>query len=247
MTAKQHQLIAILEMIRIEDFVKTFYGAGRPPEDRKAIARAFVAKAVYNLDSTRQLIERLKVDSQLRRICGWINSQSVPEEWSFSRAFAEFSDSALGARVHETLIKSNYDGQIVGHISRDSSEIEAREKPQKAETEEAAPAIKFPVGRPRKGEQRPLPEPTRLERQENMTLEEMEADLPRVCNVGSKTNSKGFKETPGWRSGGACVWLKTRRGKCTETTEIAPPNFQSISRKGVPPSGRKPHNPRYHR
>ncbi len=195
LTSRQRQLIGILEMIRIEDFVKTAAGAGRPPEDRKAIARAFVAKAVYNLDSTRQLIERLKVDSQLRRICGWINPGSVPEEWSFSRAFAEFSDSALGAKVHETLIKSKYDGQIAGHISRDSTEIEAREKPQKAEPQEAAPKQKFPVGRPRKEEQRPLPEPTRLECQGNMTLEEMEADLPRACNVGSKKNSKGFKET----------------------------------------------------
>jgi transposase len=195
LTAKQKQLISTLEMIRIEEFVKVSSGAGRPPEDRKAIARAFVAKAVYNIDSTRMLIDRLKTDSQLRRICGWINPGSVPEEWSFSRAFADYANSNLASRVHETLIKNKYEGQIVGHISRDSTEIEAREKPQKADSKKAASEIKFPVGRPRKDEKRPQPEPTRLERQEKMTLAEMEADLPRACNVGSKKNSKGFKET----------------------------------------------------
>lgn len=195
LTLKQKQFISILEMVKIENFVKISSGAGRPSEDRKAIARAFVGKAVYNLDSTRQLIERLKTDSHFRRICGWINPGSVPEEWSFSRSFALFAESALATQVHEILINRKYDGQIVGHISRDSTEIEAREKPQKLETQVTAPQKKFSVGRPRKEEQRPLPEPTRLERQAKMTLDEMQADLPRLCNVGSKKNSKGFKET----------------------------------------------------
>ena len=47
----------------------------------------------------------------------------------------------------------------------------------------------------KKGEQAPPPEPTRLERQASMTLQEMLDDLPRACNVGSKKNSKGHKET----------------------------------------------------
>jgi hypothetical protein len=50
-------------------------------------------------------------------------------------------------------------------------------------------------GRPKKGEQPPPPEPTRLEHQAAMTLEQMLDDLPRACNVGSKKNSKGYKET----------------------------------------------------
>ena len=49
-------------------------------------------------------------------------------------------------------------------------------------------------GRPKKGEE-PVKDPTRLERQKTMTLEEMLADLPRQCDVGTKKNSKGYKET----------------------------------------------------
>src|ERR1035438_8818628 len=39
------------------------------------------------------------------------------------------------------------------------------------------------------------PEPTRMERQAGMKLEELLAGLPRECNVGSKKNSKGYLET----------------------------------------------------
>src|ERR1700733_5529784 len=47
--------------------------------------------------------------------------------------------------------------------------------------------------RPRRGEI-PPPEPTRLECQTNMTLEQVLDDLPRECNVGAKKSSKGHKE-----------------------------------------------------
>ena len=50
-------------------------------------------------------------------------------------------------------------------------------------------------GRPRKHEERPKPEPTRLERQTTQNLDQMLADLPTACDVGSKKNSKGYKET----------------------------------------------------
>lgn len=196
LTAKQELLIKILEMVRIEESVKSFYGVGRPPEDRKAIARAFIAKAVYNMTTTRELIERLNTDVNLRRVCGWLNAESVPGEWSFSRSFAEFAKSNLPQRVHEVLVKEAFAGQLAGHLSRDASEIEAREKAEKVE-KQIVPQRKFSRGRPKAGETRPAPEPTRIERQEKMTLEEMQADLPRGCNVGSKRNSKGFKES--WR------------------------------------------------
>ena len=50
-------------------------------------------------------------------------------------------------------------------------------------------------GRPRKDEQRPKPEPTRLERQVTQNLGQMLADLPTACDLGCKKNSKGYKET----------------------------------------------------
>jgi hypothetical protein len=58
-----------------------------------------------------------------------------------------------------------------------------------------APPPKRRRGRPRKGEVVPPPEPTRIERQRTQTLEEMLRELPRVCNVGTKTNAQGHKDS----------------------------------------------------
>jgi len=191
LTDKQQELVTTLEMIRIEEFILSSYGyPGRRPEDRVAIARAFVAKMVYNMPTTRALLDRLKTDISLRRICGWERKNDISAEWTFSRAFAEFSESQLPERVHESLIKKHYKDEIVGHNSRDSTAIGAREKPLKKEkvTKEAKKR-----GRPKKGEIR-IKEPTRLEKQAaGMDLSDMLEDLPTACDVGTKKNSKGYK------------------------------------------------------
>ncbi len=194
LTEKQQQLIAILELVRLEEFLSIGHGyPGRPPADRTAIARAFVAKQVYDMPTTRVLLERLQTDRQLRRICGWERKHDVPKEWTFSRAFTEYSEGSLPERVHEALILESYEGEIVGHISRDSTAIEAREKPLKKPAEVAEDKQPKKRGRPKKGEER-VEEPTRLERQAaGMSLPEMLDDLPKPRDVGSKKNSKGFK------------------------------------------------------
>ena len=178
-------------MLRIEEFIYSSRGyPGRPPKDRTAIARSFVAKMVYNLSTTRMLLERLQSDISLRRICGWEQPSEIPKEWTFSRAFAEFSESQLPERVHETFIKKHYDGAIVGHNSRDSTAINAREKPLK-KVKIKQPAQKR--GRPKKGEIRAKVQ-TRIEKQaKGMSLAGMLQDLPKACDVGTKKNSKGYK------------------------------------------------------
>src|SRR5262249_53557491 len=101
LTNKQQRLITALEVIRIEDFVVPHIGVGRPPEDRLPIARAFIAKAIYGHTTTRQLLDQLNWDVRLRRICGWEKAQAVPEEWTFSRAFAELAKQELPTKAHE--------------------------------------------------------------------------------------------------------------------------------------------------
>jgi hypothetical protein len=196
LTDKVRQLIAVLELVQIEAMVGPWCGGvGRPALHERAIARAFVAKAVYNLSHTRQLLDRLHNDPCLRRICGWSSRSEIPHESQFSRAFAGFAASELPQRLHAALIEATQKERLVGHISRDSTEIEAREKPQSTQVEAAPAKPRRKRGRPRKGEQPAPPEPTRLERQAKMKLEEMLDDLPRACNVGTKKNSKGYKET----------------------------------------------------
>jgi hypothetical protein len=191
LTEKQQQLVTTLEMVRIEEFIYSSRGfPGRPPQDRTAIARAFVAKTIYNLPTTRALLDRLEADSALRRICGWERKNDVPDEWTFSRAFTEFSKARLPERVHEAFIKKSYAGELVGHNARDSTAIEAREKPLK---KKAIQKIAAKRGRPKQGEERIKPL-TRIERQASgMGLADMLNDLPIACDVGTKKNSKGYK------------------------------------------------------
>jgi hypothetical protein len=160
LTAQHERLVIVLDVARVETFVQMWAGLpGRPPEDRHALARAFVAKAVLDLATTSGLIERLAVDARLRRLCGWERASQAPSESTFSRAFAAFAQSSLPALVHEALVKRAYKNCIVGHISRDATAIEAREKPAKVETPETP---KRKCGRPKKGETVVKPEPRRL-------------------------------------------------------------------------------------
>ena len=193
LTEKQQQFVQTLEVIRVEDHIpRRVRMPGRPRKDRAAVARAFVAKAVYDLPTTRRLLDRLATDRPLRRICGWETRRQVPSESLFSHAFDEFATTQLPLRVHETVIQKTHHDRLVGHLSRDSTAIAAREKPA---TKDKPPApSQRKRGRPKKGEERPH-EPTRLQRQGTMTKPEMLADLPTACDVGTKKNSKGYKET----------------------------------------------------
>ena len=191
LTEKQQQLVTTLEFIRIEEHLRSAYGGpGRPRKDRAAMARAFVAKMVYAIPCTNMLLERLRSDKSLRRICGWEYRYQLPSESVFCRAYAEFAASRLPERVHAALIQMSYKGELVGHISRDSTAIHAREKPARKETKAKVPAKR---GRPGKGEERPKTM-TRLERQAaGMSLAAMLDDLPKACDVGTKRNSKGHQ------------------------------------------------------
>ena len=194
MTEKQRKLVSILELVRIEDLIGYTYKTGRKPADRKLIARAFVAKAVYNFSMTRELLDRLKCDKVLRRICGWESPYQIPSESTLSRAFTEFAESRLPEEVHEALLKKHMADHLVGHISRDSTEIIAREKPASREKPKKKKSRRK-RGRPKKGETVSPKEQTRIEKQQAMSLEEMLADLPTVCDRGTKINSKGYKES----------------------------------------------------
>jgi hypothetical protein len=194
LTAKLERLVIILDTLGLEAFVAPPPGGrGRVPEDRPAISRAFVAKTVLNLPTTAALIDRLHVDRSLRRICGWERRAPVPSEATFSRAFAEFADQRLPERVHEQLVREGLRDHIIGHVARDATEIEAREKPQRRPPDEPPPESQR--ARPREDEVRDPKPPTRLERQRQQTLEAMLAELPTGCDIGTKRNSKGFSET----------------------------------------------------
>ena len=196
LTEKEQRLVSILEIIQVEKcvpFSSANQWMGRKLSERESIARSFVAKAVYGFPFTRSLIEALKTTPTLRRICGFERVSDIPSESTFSRAFAEFAKSGLGDRVHDALVESRLKPELIGHMSRDSTAIEGREKPvKKRRKKKAAPRKR---GRPARGEHREPKEQKRLERQREQSPKEAIEELPAFCDVGTKKNSKGFKET----------------------------------------------------
>ena len=67
LTETHEQVVVAFEVADVEAFVQVWCGLpGRPPSDRAALARAFVAKAVIGLPTTAMLIDRLTVDKPLR-------------------------------------------------------------------------------------------------------------------------------------------------------------------------------------
>jgi len=208
MTEKQKELVTVLELVRIEEHVRDpWWSRGRPLKDRKALARAYIAKMVYNLPTTKDLIDRLGTDRALRQICGWEKRGDVPSESTFSRSFDEFSESLLPSRVHEAIIKKYTKANIVGHISRDSTDIVLRKKVVKKPKERRKDGVKNKRGRPKKGEIRLTKENSRLLRQRVMSLKEMMNELPVECDIGVKKKSgknyywKGRKLHVDWGDG----------------------------------------------
>lgn len=194
LTSQEQRLVTILEIVEVERYVPKNAASqwlGRKPLEREALARAFVAKALYRIPTTTDLIHALQATQNLRRICGFDAYGKLPSESTFSRAFAEFSTSRLGQQAHASLVNDYLVGELIGHISRDSTAITGREKP--AKMVKKAPRQPRKKGRPAKGEHREAVVEKRLDRQVNQSASEAIQELPTSCDRGTKQNAKGYK------------------------------------------------------
>lgn len=214
--SKQLQLLAaIVSLIPLERLLSARRsGTGRPSRDRAALATAFIAKAVWNLPTTRDLIGRLRVDEALRTFCGWPSVRALPHESKFSRAFAEFAATELVQQLHEAVVATTQRERLIGHIARDSTAIPVRErfpqtpeqkkekkKARKAKRGKKQPAAPAVGAGPKKKERfrraKAADRGTRIQRQRHQKVAQMLSELPRQCDFGAKTNSQGNEQY--WR------------------------------------------------
>lgn len=196
LTPKLEKLIHILEWLRVEEMIAVSWcGNGRPPHERAWIANAFVAKAVLGIGTTIGLIERLANDRSLRRICGFSVCKKLPSEATFSRAFDEFSKQELAQKWHEQLIKNELGDVLIGHICRDGTAIESREKPAKPSPAAEVKVEKKKRGRPARGEVREPAKESPLAQQRKQSLAQMLKEIPTQCDRGAKCNAQGYKNS----------------------------------------------------
>lgn len=182
------RLAAILELIRIEDFIPSSrFNLGRPLKDRPFMARAFVAKIFLKFTYTKQLIKQIEDNDQLKSICGWDRFAKIPSEAAFSRAFADFASTGLPEVVHKALITKAYDGLTVGHVTRDSTPIHAREKFLRKEGTSKERKKKLNIKFRKEKKEGTSRKQMQLKQDLNTSLNE----LPKACDIGSKKGSQG--------------------------------------------------------
>jgi hypothetical protein len=153
------------------------------------MARALISKAVLNIATTKDLVERLNVDSRLRHVCGFAGR--VPSAPTFSRAFEQFSSSGVLDAALEKAVRLHLGEDVIHHVSHDATAVQGRE--QAVRKPKAAPKPK--AARRRKGEPAP---PTVQELQETRPWRESKADFPNASDFGVKIGSMGYPDY--WRA-----------------------------------------------
>jgi transposase len=164
---------------------RQYAGIGRRPYQYGPFIRAVYAMRYFRIDTVKALIQRLKGDPNLRMLCGFTK---VPGKATFSRTYAELSQTTVLQETFDTMVVTAHKGTVVYHVSRDSTAIEAREKAARKKPEKKE---KKRRGRPKKGEIRiKQPEKT-LEKQNRESVEQSLQDINTACSYGCKKNSQG--------------------------------------------------------
>ncbi len=190
LSSKQIEFIKVVELLRPDMFLDNlnWCGIGRKPSSRLSLIKAFIAKPIFRIADTMSLIDFIKSNPSLRRLCGWESYNEVPSEATFSRAFKLFSEFKIAQKIHENSICRNIGEKLFGHKSTDATSIKGREKPCRKNT--PTKKKKGKPGRPKKGEEKPK-EPKRVELQLERNLDANLEDLPKGCDWGSKKGSNG--------------------------------------------------------
>jgi transposase len=179
----------ILTLQVIESFspfiAHSYRGIGRKAYDYMNFFRAFFALCHFDIPDMKTLVETLRTDPNLRQLCGF---RKVPSRPTFSRRLRDLSTAGILSGILDAMVKQAHGKLPVIHICRDSTAIEAREKPKEKKTGKK-PAKKR--GRRPKGAEKPEKEPTVLARQCKQTVNEIIGELNHDCAWGCKKNSQG--------------------------------------------------------
>jgi transposase len=141
------RILRVLEDAR-SPLVRGYAGTGRIPRRYQPFVRSVPAECFFKIDTTTQFIRRLQTDSNLRLPCGF---EKVPGKSTFSRNFAVLSGTTVMRETPDAPVKEAHSGQVVYHVSRDSTATDGREKPQK----KSKKGEKKRRGRPQKRETTP--------------------------------------------------------------------------------------------
>jgi Transposase DDE domain/Transposase domain (DUF772) len=166
------------------------------------IIYAFI-RYVERIPTIKDLVKRLNEDIAFKLNCGFLVSDSVPSEASYSRLLSKLSEANVLEKVQEKVVlQAISEGFIIDDtIAIDATHFEARDQaPPKAEKPKNAPKKR---GRKSKEERdqwlkeqaekevnKPLYE-KKIEAQLDAPLVELRAEIPQDPKWGVKKNSEG--------------------------------------------------------
>ena len=181
--------------------LRRYHSVGRIGYDLVSIFGILLLKLFYHQRTMKDTLLLLEENMNLRDILGL---DQAPSEASMSRLSRTVEDIVSISSMHERLIGIYTQGmqRVIGHLSIDSTTIEAREKPYRKSKE----AQKQPEP-PKKRGRKPKGSPEQQEYLERIAEEEQSrlqylaeppeksiAELEVRCSMTAKQNSKGKKQ-----------------------------------------------------
>lgn len=177
---------------------------GAPTElNYAAMIFSLVARLIERIPTIRDLIKRLKNDIIFRLECGFLISDDVPSEASYSRLISKLSETEIIENINNsTLLQAIKEGFVQDdNVAVDACHFEARDQAP-AQEKKAKPEPKK-RGRKRKEEKEQYNK-QKLEEEQNKTLyekpiaeqlgvslEELRSEIPIEPAWGIKKNSEG--------------------------------------------------------
>ncbi|MBD8004864.1 transposase [Bacillus norwichensis] len=103
-----------------------------------AMVYSLIARVVERIPTIKDLIRRLRRDPFFRYDCGFLHSDQVPSEASYSRMIAVLSESDTMADVNDEVILLAMSEEHIGeeNVAVDASHFEARDRAQASEKKE---------------------------------------------------------------------------------------------------------------
>ncbi|MFC0560517.1 transposase, partial [Halalkalibacter alkalisediminis] len=129
-----HRFEAVFSTIEIDPILaivskKALYGA--PVQlNYAAMIYSLAARIIEHIPTIKDLIRRLKHDYMFRLDCGFLLSDAIPSEASYSRMITKLEESDVLERVQETqILQAIIEGFVMDEtIAIDATHIEARDQ-----------------------------------------------------------------------------------------------------------------------
>src|SRR5690554_5260575 len=144
-TQRYDEIFSAIDIHPILNIVEKKSSLGRPVDlNYPAMVQALVVRIVERIPEIKLLIKRLNSDLKFKVDCGFLISDQVPSETSFSRMITKIKDTDVLEELNSQIIHDGIKEEFIKtpNIATESSHIEARDKTPIRKEEQPKPEPK---------------------------------------------------------------------------------------------------------